>query len=67
VTEKFALYEESGVKEYWIVQPKEKAINVFLLQENGLYDEGTTYEFEAKVPVHVFDNYLIDLNDIFEK
>ena len=64
--EKFAIYEESGVKEYWIDQPGDKAINVFLLQENGKYDDGTTYEFEAKVPVYIFDNYLIDLKDIFE-
>jgi len=62
---KFALYEESGVKEYWIVQPKDKAINVFLLQENGKYDNGTLYELKGKVPVHVFDNHLIDLDDIF--
>jgi Uma2 family endonuclease len=66
VTEKFALYEEHGVKEYWIVHPKDRAINVYLLQENGKYDAGTLYEWEGKIPVHVFDNYLIDLNDIFE-
>jgi Uma2 family endonuclease len=66
VGEKFALYEESGVKEYWIVHPEGKAINVFLLQEDGKYDAGTTYEWEGKIPVYVFDNYLIDLNDIFE-
>ena len=66
VHEKFYLYEEHGVKEYWIVHPKEKAINVYLLQENGKYDDGTLYELEGKVPVHVFDNYLIDLDDIFE-
>ena len=66
VTEKFDLYEESGVKEYWIVHPKDKAINVFLLQKDGKYDKGTVYELKGKVPVHVFDNYLIDLDDIFE-
>jgi Uma2 family endonuclease len=64
--EKFALYEEHGVREYWIVQPESQALNVYLLQENGKYDEGTLYEFEGKVPVHIFDDYLIDLNDIFE-
>jgi len=63
-TEKFALYEESGVKEYWIVHPKDKAITVFLLQD-GKYDAGTLYELEGKVPVHIFDNYLIDLDEIF--
>jgi Uma2 family endonuclease len=66
VTDKFALYEESGVKEYWLVHPKDKAITVFLLQENGKYDDGTVYEDEVKIPVVVFDNVLIELNDIFE-
>ena len=67
VTKKFALYEEFGVKEYWIVHPKDKAITVFLLQEDGKYDAGTTYEWEVKVPVHIFQDYPIALNDIFEK
>ena len=67
VTEKFALYEEHGVKEYWIVLPNDKAIIVFLLQENGKYDEGTVYEWGGKIPVSVLDNYLMDLDDIFKK
>jgi len=66
VTEKFSLYEESGVKEYWIVYPDAKAVHVFLLQEDGKYDAGILYEFKGKVPVHIFDDYLIDMNDIFE-
>jgi len=66
VTEKFTLYEESGVKEYWIVHPKDKAVTVYLLQENGKYDDGITYEWEGKIPVHTFDGYPIELNDIFE-
>ena len=65
INEKFNLYEEHGVKEYWIVHPNDKTINVFLLQENGKYDEGKIYEIEGKIPVHIFDNYLIDLDDIF--
>jgi Uma2 family endonuclease len=65
VTEKFDLYEESGVKEYWIVHPRDKTVHVFLLQENGKYNAGTIYEREGKVPVHVFDDHSIDLSDIF--
>jgi Uma2 family endonuclease len=67
VTEKFALYEESGVKEYWIVYPMDKVIQVFLLQETGKYNAGVIYEWEGKVPIHIFDNHPIDLDDIFEK
>ena len=66
VTEKFVLYEAAGVKEYWIVHPKDKGIHVFLLQEDGKYDAGTIYEVKEDIPVHVFDNYLINLNEIFE-
>ena len=65
IYEKFNLYEKSGVKEYWIVHPKDKAINVFILQQNGKYDEGTTYEWEGKIPVSIFGNKLIDFKDIF--
>ena len=63
--DKFVLYEASGVKEYWIVHPKDKAVTVYLLQENGKYDDGTLYEWEGKVPVHVFEDYPIDLDEIF--
>jgi len=65
VSDKFTLYEESGVKEYWIVHPKDKSINAFILQEDGKYDVGTLYELEGKVPVGIFNNCFIDLNDIF--
>ena len=66
MTEKFSLYEESGVKEYWIVHPKDKAINVFLLQEDGKYNDGVLYELKGAVPVYIFNQYPIDLDDIFE-
>jgi len=66
VFEKFALYEEFGVKEYWMVHPKDKTVHIFLLQENGKYNAGVTYESKGKAPVAIFDNYPIDLEDIFE-
>ena len=67
VVYKFALYEESGVKEYWIVHPTDQAITVFLLQDNGKYNDGVVYEWEGKIRVHIFNDYLIDWEDIFGK
>jgi Uma2 family endonuclease len=52
---KFNLYETAGVKEYWIVDPKAKVVNVFLLQPDGKYDLGTVYECNQKAPVHIFE------------
>jgi Uma2 family endonuclease len=66
MNDKFNLYEEHGVKEYWVVHPTDKTVFAFLLQEDGKYDDGVLYENTGKVPVHVFDGYLIDLNDIFD-
>jgi len=63
---KFNLYETAGVREYWIVDPKTKVVNVFLLQPNGKYDLGTVYECNQKAPVHIFEGFEIDLNKLFK-
>ena len=65
MNEKFALYEEAGVKEYWLVYPEAKAIHVFLRQDDGKYNDGTIYEENTKIPVHIFDDYPIDWENIF--
>jgi Uma2 family endonuclease len=65
LNEKFYLYEEAGVKEYWVVFPNDKALTVFLLQENGKFNEGTLYEYEGKVPVSIFKGLKIDLKELF--
>ena len=63
---KFNLYETAGVKEYWIVDPKARVVNVFLMQSDGKYDLGTVYECNQKAPVHIFKGLEIDLNELFE-
>jgi hypothetical protein len=44
-----------------------KGLTVFLLQENGQYDDGTSYEFTGKVPVSIFKGLEIDLEELFEE
>jgi Uma2 family endonuclease len=69
MNQKFFLYEKAGVKEYWVVYPKNKAVTVFLLQPNRKYDEGTTYEVvhgTTKVPVQTLKGLVIDLEELFE-
>jgi len=63
---KFNLYEAAGVREYWIVDPKTKTANVFILQPEGKYDLGTVYDSTQKAPVSVLEGLDIDLNEIFE-
>jgi len=64
LNEKFKLYETFGVSEYWVVYPREVGIEVFLLQSDGKYDNGTRYE-RGKIPVTIFNGYEINFEDIF--
>ena len=63
---KFDLYETSGVREYWIVDPNAKAVHIFLLQPDGKYDSGVVYNCNQKAPVHIFEGLEIDLRELFE-
>jgi len=61
--EKFHLYEQSGVREYWIVQPKEKAINVYVLKE-GEYALVDIYE-SGEIPCQIFPDLIIAHDRVF--
>jgi Uma2 family endonuclease len=70
LNQKFILYEKVGVKEYWVVYPKSKAVSVFILQEDDKYDGGTTYDLiygKSKVPVQTLEGLVIDLEELFEE
>jgi len=62
---KFNMYEKAGVKEYWIVEPEGKFINVFTLQENKKYGRPETYTEENKIQISIFPDLIIDLNIVF--
>ena len=63
---KFKLYQEHGVKEYWIVRPNEESITVFVLDKNGKYQFIRTYPNDSKIPVNIFNgNLIVDLKEIF--
>jgi Uma2 family endonuclease len=65
-TKKFNLYEKNGVREYWMVDPDKKKVNVFILQTNGKYDSGAEYVPPQSAPVHIFNGLIIDLEELFE-
>ncbi len=61
---KFALYEEAGVNEYWIVEPQNNTIEVFVLQ-NEKYQRIQTYVSDDLVPCNTLEGLTIDLAEIF--
>ena len=62
---KFNKYEKAGVKEYWIVDPDGKYINIFVLQEDNRYGRPESYTEENKVKVATFPDLVIDLSLVF--
>jgi Uma2 family endonuclease len=66
LTVKYDLYERHGVREYWVVQPIEHWVEVFLLGADGKFVEGVIYE-EGAIPVSIFGGELIKLSDIFKQ
>jgi Uma2 family endonuclease len=62
---KFNLYEQAGVREYWLVNPKTRVINIFLLQPDGRYGLGSEYDYSQIAPVYLFDGLEIELSKVF--
>jgi Uma2 family endonuclease len=60
---KFNKYLQAGVREYWIVDPDSRIVDVFVW-ENGKY-VASAYSAEDGLPVSVLEGCVIPLADIF--
>lgn len=66
IKDKFELYQEFGVKEYWIVFPLDQIIEVFVL-ENEKYVSQGKYMNDDVISVFTLPGLEINLEDIFDK
>ena len=63
--DKFELYQEAGVLEYWVVSPIERMVQVWKLNEQGFYI-GLPPAVEGDIlKTPIIPNLEIDLNDVF--
>ena len=62
--EKFDIYEECGVKEYWIVDPFDESIKQFVL-ENEKYKLVAELKKGDRIKSPVLDEVDIDLKEVF--
>jgi Uma2 family endonuclease len=61
---KFRKYLEAGVREYWIVNPDEKTVQVHILDNDRYITK--TYDETDEVPVTVLPDCVIALAPVFE-
>jgi len=64
MAEKHDLYEDAGVREYWVVNPNNNAVTVHRLQDNGVFDN-KIYKAPATVPVGILPGFGIALDQVF--
>lgn len=77
------LYEKHGVREYWIVNPSEKSIEVYLLKDGkyildnvytiypdwqwGKMTEEERQEVQFNFKISLYDDFTIDIRKIFDR
>jgi Uma2 family endonuclease len=63
---KYHLYEESGVREYWVIYPNDQIVHIFVLNDNEKYQLYAMYADEEEIACsYLFPDLTIPLTDIF--
>lgn len=81
LTIKKAIYESNGVKEYWIIDPHAKAVDVYLLRDGKFELDESYFKYDAKeweyldddekaaykpeIKVSIFSDLFVKVDDIF--
>jgi len=60
---KFRLYQNAGVREYWVVSPEDKALETYLFDGNVIYFR--SYTATDKADVGIFPGFAVDLEPVF--
>lgn len=61
---KLNLYEKHLVKEYWIVNPKNNNVFIYLLDDDHQYSEVKVFNIKEEIKVSIFKDFTIRLNEI---
>ena len=64
---KLGLYQQAGVREYWIVDPENKSVQVFLQDGSSFLKIHEDYGREDVAKVNVLDGCFIELSKVFSE
>ncbi len=62
---KYRVYEEFGVKEYWVVSPIEKTFLKYTLDERDKYYPSRLFTLSEKVYSEILSGFELDLDGVF--
>ncbi|MBL7843296.1 MAG: Uma2 family endonuclease [Cyclobacteriaceae bacterium] len=63
--EKFQVYEQAGVREYWIIHPTDKSLIIFVLNQAGKYEPSKPLTRGDIAFSATLQGFQIDLNELF--
>jgi Uma2 family endonuclease len=63
--EKFQLYEDFGVTEYWVVFADEQSLLRYTLDKNGKYTSGKILTNGEKLTTPILPGFELEMNDVF--
>ncbi|MDC7233701.1 MAG: Uma2 family endonuclease [Spirochaetales bacterium] len=63
--QKFHLYERHGVREYWIVDPGNRFVQIFSLREDGTYDTGELFVAGSSLNSRVLKDLTLSWEELF--
>ena len=66
MNEKFEIYEENGVKEYWLVEPNDRIVLVYILNELGKYIGLKPFTESETLQSRSIEGFEILVKDIFD-
>jgi Uma2 family endonuclease len=65
IKNKFNLYEEFGVREYWIAYPAEKIIQVYRITADNRYGRPEIYSAGDKIKSEAVEGLVVELQSVF--
>jgi Uma2 family endonuclease len=65
--EKFQIYEEAGVREYWLVYPIDEEVRVYVMNELGKFVGLAPVIVDDVMQSAIFPGLQIDLKQVFEQ
>lgn len=63
---KYEVYEESGVKEYWVVSPQDKTFLAYILNAEGKYMPTRLMVGGDVYTTPILQDFVLDLEEVFE-
>ena len=65
--QKYNIYEEFGLKEYWIISPVEKTFLKYTLDKQGKYAPSRLFSLSERVHSEILPGFELDLDEVFRE